>query len=96
MLAGSREKRHHSATLETWTAQVGSESAFAGSDSAASAGGEAAAAAATAAAAARPIPPVRRTAERGLRCLRRGGGGGPEGASVATSRRDAIGAGGWR
>jgi hypothetical protein len=72
---------------------VGSESAFAGSDSAASAGGEAAAATA-AAAVARATPLVRRTAEGGgLRGSRRRGGGGRrggEGASAATSRRDAM------
>lgn len=78
---------------------MGSESAFAGSDSAASAGGEAAAAPATATAAAaatRPTPPVRRTAEGGLRSSGRGARGGLEGPSVATSRRDAIGRGGMR
>lgn len=72
---------------------MGSESAFAGSDSAASAGGEAAAATAAAAAAAKATPLVRRTADGGLRRSRRGvgGGGRGEGASAATSRRDAMG-----
>jgi hypothetical protein len=81
---------YHSATLETWTAQVGSDSAFAGSASAASAGGEAAAAATVAATAASATPLARWAAGGGgLLGSRRGGGG--EGASAATSRREAMG-----
>jgi hypothetical protein len=71
-------------------AQVGSESAFAGSDSAASAGG---AAAAVMAAAARATPLARRTTEGCFQDSRRGGEGGGEGNSAARSRRDAMG--GW-
>lgn len=81
---------YHSATLETWTAQVGSDSAFAGSASAARAGGDAAAAATVAAAAARATPLARWAAGgEGFRGSRRDEGGG-EGASAATSRRDAM------
>lgn len=68
---------------------MGSDSAFAGSASAASAGGEAAAMAMVAAAAARETPLAKWAADGGGFCGSLRGGGG-EGASAATSRRDAM------
>lgn len=77
VLASSREKRYHLVTLEMWTAQVSSESAFTGHR-----------------------PPGPPHTSNGLRRAVSAAhvevaeeDRGPEGASVATSRRDADAAG---